>query len=447
MPRRDLSHRDASSYAASELDYIIRKDTKLSQPSVPTVTAEQALREKRVFKMVSSRNVTRVLFISCNTELLNPTRQTLDGYINISDLFDEVHILILREGIPAKYPVLRVAHNVWLYTATATFWWQTPQAGIEMAKEQLVFASGFRPDLIVARDPFESALVANKLAEEFKRPTQLHVLEDITTRDFIKQDRRNFWRVFLPFFTVPKFLSIRTLTTTMEAHMQKRYVIPDVAVLPRYQNYDSLIASDVSINLKEKYKPLIFFMLYIGKLGHASTLHRVLDASRFVLRNPRVGLIVLGDGTAEREFVKRAKLLGIEKQVIFEPKVTDFDAYLKSANILIVSDTDIDSEDVVVRGAAAGIPIVMSRTDKREDLFSHGESAFLCEATDIQAFTDRINDLLNDIHLRKQFIDRGQTIIHQQFHGDMDEYHESYRTSIEQAFFVGTDEKESEEKT
>lgn len=447
MSRRDLSHRDASTHAASELDYIIRKDTKLSKPSVPTVTAEQALRDKRVFKMVSNRNVTRVLFISYNTELLNPTQQTLDGYINISDLFDEVHILILREGIPAKYPVLRVAHNVWLYTATATFWWQLPEAGIDMAKEQLVFASGFRPDLIVARDPFESAIVANKLAQEFKRPTQLHILEDFTTKDFIKQDRRNFWRVFLPFFTVPKFLSIRTLTATMEAHIQKRYVIPDVAVLPRYQNYDALIASNTTTDLKEKYKPLIFFMLYVGKLGHASTLHRVLDASRFVLRNPRVGLIVLGDGIAQKEFVKRAKILGIEQQVIFEPKVTDVDVYLKSANILIVSDTDADSEEVVLRGAAAGIPMVMSRTDKREDLFTHGESAFLCEATDIQAFTDRINDLLNEIGLRKEFIEHGQTIIHKEFHGDIGEYHESYRTSVEQAFFVEADKNDSEEKT
>jgi glycosyltransferase involved in cell wall biosynthesis len=447
MPRRDLSHRDASTHAASELEYIIRKDSKLAQPSVPSVTAEQAMREQRVFEMSSNRNVTRVLFISGNSELLNPTQQTLDGYINISDLFDEVHILILREGIVPKNPVLRVAPNVWLYTASARHWWQTPKAGFEMAREQLVFASGFRADLIVARDPFESALVANKLAKLYNRPTQLHILEDYTTSDFAKQSKRNFWRLCLPRFTVPKFLSVRTLTSTMEAYIQKKFVIPDVATLPRYNNYEALIDLKTELVLKEKYQPLIFFILFVGKLNHASTLHRAMDAARFVLRNRRVGMIALGDGVARHEFEKRAKILEVEPQVIFEPKAVNVDAYLKSANILIVSDTDTDSEDVVLRGAAAGIPMVLARTDKREDLFVHGESAFLCEATDIQAFTDHINELLNNIGLRRQFAMNTQELIRNQFHSDPSEYLESYRTSIEQAFFVESGEEKTEEET
>ena len=80
--------------------------------------------------------------------------------------------------------------------------------------------------------------------------------------------------------------------------------------------------------------------------------------------------------------------------------------------------------------------MVMARTDRREDVFAHGESAFLCEASDIQAFTDRISDLLNDEPQRQKFIKNGQEIIRRQFHGDAREYQEAYRTSIEQAFFV-----------
>lgn len=436
MPRRDLSHHDASDHAASELQYIIHSEKQKAAPVVPTVTAERAMTENRVFKTVSNRDVTRVLFISHNTDLLNPTQQTLDGYIDISDLFDEVHILILREGITSKNPVLRVAHNVWLYTASSKHWWRTPAAGVKMVSEQLEFASGFRPDLIVARDPFESALAAISLAKKHNRPLQLHVLDDYSTSEFLKRSPHNFWRLFLPFFTVPKFLSVRTLTNTMLTMLQKKFVIQDVAMLPRYQNYESLIDSTAQIDLKEKYKPFIFFIVFSGKLGHESTLYRAIDAARFVLRNPRVGLLVLGDGKARSEFEKRSKLLGIERQVVFEPKVIDVLPYLKSGNILIVTDTDSDSEELVLKAAAAGIPMVMSRTDVREDIFSHGESAFLCESSDVQAFTDRINDLLNDVLLRKQFVERGQDIIREQFHSDPREYLEAYRTSIEQAFFA-----------
>lgn len=446
MARRDLYNRDASSYAASELEYVIKREKKLSEPQVPTVSPQQAMSDERVFEINTNRNVTRVLFISRNTELLNPTQQTLDGYINISDLFDEVHILILRQGITPKNPVLRVADNVWIYTAAAKFWWLTPKAGMKIIEEQLEFASGFRPDLIVARDPFESAVLADRVGKKYGRATQLHILDDYSTGSFIKSGQNNFWRLFLPHFTVPKFASVRTLTNSVQTMLQKKFVISDIDVLPKYQNYEELIDLKVNLDLKEKYKSFVFTILFVGKLGYESTLYRALDAARFVLRNPRVGMIVIGDGKARGEFERRSKLLEIEQQVVFESKISDVVPYLKSANLLIVTDTDADSEELVLKAAASGIPMVMARTEKREDVFSHGESAFLCDVTDGQALTDKIDDLLNNIDLRRQFVVNSQEIIRHQFHSDPSEYQEAYRTSIEQAFFVEQGNENSEEE-
>lgn len=404
------------------------------------------MRDKRLLTIKSDRDVTRVLFISYNPELLNPTRQSLDGYVELSELFDEVHILILRTGIPPRYPVLRVAPNVYLYTAAARHWWLTPSAGMEMLENQLEFAAGFRPDLIVARDPFESAALAIWAGRKYDRPTQLHVIEDYSTSDFVRSSRQNFWRLFLPTFTVPRFSSVRTLTGAQQARLQKQFVVPDIATLPRFQNYETIINQKTDLVLKEKYKPVIFFLLFVGRLHHESTLYRALDAARFVLRNRRVGMVVLGEGKARGEFEKRAKLLGIEPQVIFESKVSNIIPYLKSANLLLVTDTDAESEEIVLQGAAAGVPIVMSRTEKREDAFTHGEDAFLCEANDVQAFTDCINELLNNIGLRNQFIHNGQDIIRNRFHADPQEYKEAYRTSIEQAFFVESDAEKQQTK-
>lgn len=216
MVRKDLLNRDASYYASSELSQVISSERKSQQKIIPKVTAEEAMSGASVLEFDSSRDVTRVLFISRDTGLLNPTQQSLDGYVDLSDLFDEVHILILREGIPPKYPVLRVEDNVWLYTATAKAWWRTPSAGMEVVENELEFASGFRVDLIVARDPFESAYLANKLAEKYGRATQLHILDDYTSPEFIKKNKLSFWRLLLPKFTIPKFASVRTQTNTIQ---------------------------------------------------------------------------------------------------------------------------------------------------------------------------------------------------------------------------------------
>ena len=447
MARRDLSKYDASTHAASELDYIIKSKNLDAESAVPMVSVKQAMSGRRIFEATSTRNITRVLFISQNSELLNPTQQSLDGYIDVSNLFDEVHILILRYGIPAKNPVLRVADNVWLYTVSVKHWWHMLGAVKDIIKNQLEFASGFRPDLIVARDPFESAVMAYKLGKIYNRATQLHLLEDYTSVDFTKQSNENQIRFWLANYIVPKFQSVRTLTSTMQSILQRKFTIPDIDILPRYQNFEALIDNKATIDLKAKYRPFIFFLVFSGQLDYGSSLYRVIDAARFVLRNPRVGLVVLGDGLARGEFEKRAKILGIERQVVFVGKVSDVVPYLKSGNMLIVSDTDTDSEELVLKGAAAGIPMIMSRTDKREDVFEHGESAFLCEDADVQAFSDRINDLLNDINLRKLFIENGQELIRQKFHSDPHEYQEAYRASIEQAFFVGAEEESETEQT
>lgn len=436
MPRKDLSTRDFNEHATSELDYVLTQKSKVTPPVVPTLSVEKAMTHERVVTVTSNRNITRVLFISSNTRLLNPTQQTLDGYINLSDLFDEVHILILRRGIEPKDPVLRVAKNVWLYTASAPYWWLMPLAGTQLVDEQLVFANGFRPDLIVARDPFESALVANHLAKKYKKPTQLHILEDYNTRDFLKKNKSNFWRRFIPWYTIGKFTSIRTQTNTLEKFLERKHSVSDLATLPRLQNYHAIMNMESSLDLKQKYKPIIFFLLFVGELNYDSTLYRAIDAARFVLKNRRVGMIVLGDGPARSEFQKRTKTLGIDEQVIFETKVTDVISYLKAANILIVTDTTADSEELVIKGAAAGIPMVVSRTEKREDVLEHGTSAYLCDESDTQAFADRINDLLNNIQTRNLFSEEVQQIIDKKFHEDPAEYREAYRLSIEQALFT-----------
>ena len=434
----DLYNLDASTRAGSELDYVIKSNKPTDEKRL---TAEHAMSQDRFFKIKSNRNVTRVLFISQDDSLLNPTTQSLDGFVDLSDLFDEVHILILRKGIPAKNPALRVSENVWLYTASAHHWWQLPEAGLELVEQQLQFANGFRADLIIARDPFESAQLAEKLSKQYDRPTQLHILADYNSKEFKNAKPENFWRRFIPRFTIPRFASVRTGTSNLEKNLSSKYTIPDLAVLPRFSDYESLIDVKPTIDLKEKYKPFVFFLLYIGKLSHRSTLYRAIDAARFVLRNPRVGMIVLGDGPAKGEFQKRTKILGIEEQVVFESRVDNVVPYLKSANILLITDTDGDSDEIALKGAAAGIPLVLSRTERREDIFDHGTSAYLCEETDLQAFTDAVNTLLNNIGTRKTLTEESQAMIQQKFHQDIRQYKEAYRLSLEQAIFIDSDTK------
>lgn len=439
MERVDLSKYDDVKHQKDVLEYVLKNDIHASQKVDNQVSVKNARHGSSQYQAVSSRTTTRLLFISQDTTLLNQTQQTLDGYLDLSLVFDEVHIVILQEGIKNKNPVLRVAPNVWLYVASARHWWLVPGVAIQLIKEQLFFTDGFRPDLIVARDAYESALVARIIGKHYQRPTQLHVLEDFTTPSFLIRNPHAKWRLRLAHYLTKRFLSIRTSTNQIQKIIERLYPhVPDVATLPRFNNYQSITDTKVSgLTLKDKYPRFVFIMVYFGALTHNSTAYQVIDAARFILRSPHIGLIIVGDGPARSEFEKRTEILGIKEQVVFERNVDDVTSYFKTADTVIVSDDDSVGDDVVIRATAAGTPVIASKTSLRSDLFVDGESALLYDSGDNEGLSKKISQLLNDFMLRKQLAATALHVVENRLHEDPEVYRLAYRDSVEQGLFAG----------
>jgi len=435
MARKDLTHVDASENERSTLEYILEQE-KLSKDDTKYLSVEEAVAEKPVYQATSTRDETRVLFISEDESLLNPTQQTLDGYVKLSELFDEVHILILRQGIKTKTPVLRLEKNMWLYTAADHKWWMTPFRGNQLVKDQLVFADGFRPDIIVARDPFFSASLAIHLGQQYERPVQVHVIEDFTKKEFRLKATYNYWRQKLANYNLRRVRSIRTSTKSIYESLVTRFLEKDLALLPRYNNYEELMMAKPEFSLKDKYPELAFTILYIGKLDKHSLLYLAIDAARHGLKSKHIGLIVLGSGTNKAEFEKRAQILKVADQVIFEPRDHDETSYLKSASVLIVPETTPESEYTVLKAAAAGTPLLLAKTAFREDIFVDGVSALLCEPGATDDFSLKLNLMMNDFMLRRNLAAAAQNVIKTKFHEDAFQYKQDYRHSIEQVLFL-----------
>ena len=100
-------------------------------------------------------------------------------------------------------------------------------------------------------------------------------------------------------------------------------------------------------------------------------------------------------------------------------------------------DTTPESEEIVLRAAAAGIPMILARTPMREDIFTDGESALMCAPDNIDEYSLKLNILMNDLPLRKHIAENAQQIIMTKFHEDPVRYKAAYRESIEEVLFLG----------
>jgi glycosyltransferase involved in cell wall biosynthesis len=436
----DLSKYDVTTRQQAVLDYVLQEGG-VGEPMIEDrVSVADARDGAMQLEISTDRNTTRLLFISRDTSLLNQTKQSLDGYLNLSDVFDEVHIVILQPGILTKNPVLRVADNVWLYVASAKHAWLTPIVALELIKNHLFFAGGFRPDLIVARDPFECALVAYLVGRWYDRPTQVHVLVDFLSPATPEKESLAWWQKRLAHVLVPRFQSIRTNTDQLLQKITKKFPHSiDAATLPRFR--DVRPVSDISVaTIKNIYRQFSVIVLYVGDFSHGGLAYQAIDMSRELLRNPRVGLVMIGDGPTRNECIKRAELMGYKTQVVFEKRVDDIALYLHTADMLIVPDTTTEGDEVVMQAAAYGLPMVVAQTPLRADLFIDGESAFLFEAKNISEAAGKLGRLLNENNLRHIFSEAVHEIAETRLHDDPVVYREAFRASIEEAILVAAEQ-------
>jgi glycosyltransferase involved in cell wall biosynthesis len=438
-PRKLNSLLDPAKQAENVLDYVLRDaGEEVIQQKVEKeaeVAVEDELQASPLITLESNRKKSRVLFITRDITVLEEGSITQLHFKDLASSFDEVHILVLSLLWQTKKGVERLGQNIWVYTTSAQYWWMQPFVAVKIARTQLQFTDGFRPDVVVALDPFESGVAGMWIAEKYDRAFQVHVTEDFLIPEFLLKDSVNSWRVRVASYVLKRTQSLRVATNTLKERLQKKYShIKDIELLPRHYNIEAIIASTEGGEDINAFPQFAFVALFVGKLDHDSTLFRALDAARSILHAKSIGLVVVGNGVTKKESQKRAEILGIKEQVIFETDESKLITYLKSADILLCTDTTEASDEVVIKAAAAGLPMLASETPLRTDLFTDGESAFLVPKEDTIGFSQKLVKFLNTPSLRVQFKDNARTIIKTRLHEDPEAYRQAYKDSIEAVF-------------
>lgn len=430
-----MAVRDVNEQARGQLDAVIKESESSVKEHEDDISVEEALQERPLLSYDSGRDKTRVLFVTNDTTFLNPVDDALERFFSIADYFDEMHIMVLRSGTMPTKPVLRVRENIWVYIASAENWWWTPVIAYEVvAENQLVFAGGFRPDLVVALEPFEAGLAAQWIGQKYNRPVQIHVRRNFCTEYFRQESRSNRWRRWMAWWVLRRAPSVRVATNQIKQAIAS-WCATDaiVSLLPRFNNFEAIRDAVPTHDVHDTYPMYEKILLFIGPLSYGSSLYGLIDVIKFVLANPRVGLIVLGDGPEKAECEKKFASLGLSTQVVFPKRIGDIESYLKTSDVLVVTDTTATADEIALQGAVATIPTIMLHTEVRHDYFVDGQNAYICPE-DPDCFIQKFHEIVHNEEIRSRFRSDLQKTVVPHLAADASVYQEQYRNSIEHVF-------------
>jgi glycosyltransferase involved in cell wall biosynthesis len=132
----------------------------------------------------------------------------------------------------------------------------------------------------------------------------------------------------------------------------------------------------------------------IGRLepqkGHLVSLRAL---NLVVKNNPRVKLIIMGQGSQENIIRQEAQRLGIEGNIIWQKPQDNVLGILKKIDLLVVPSLWEGLGIVILEAQAAGIPVVASSVDGIKEIINE-KNGFLFEKKDYQKLAEIINRII-----------------------------------------------------
>jgi glycosyltransferase involved in cell wall biosynthesis len=400
------------------------------------VSVAEARGEMPLLEHVSSRSATRLLLITKDISVMQEGSAAYRKIIDQRALFQEIHIVVcnLHRADVEDTPVMRLFDTVWLYTTNSTSWWKLGLDAYQLGESQLAFGGGFRADVIVAEDLFESGLAGWFLANKHKRPFQIHISDDFfdqTYVDSLPHPTLYEWSV--------RYLLARVRSVRTKTEFQRQAVVsmhaelaPTTEVLPSYHNLEAWRSFVPTLNLRERYSQFKFIILAVSSMKMGShTSDVIAGAAKILRRYTTVGLVVVGGGPLRTALERQAIALGLQNQIEFEPMPPEVISYMKSANVFIHLSEDAGEDEYILEATVSKIPIVAQTTGLAGSLLVDGKSAYLCTPGDVACVANGINRYLNDNQDRASFALNASDTVFERVEQDYDGYIAAYHQSIE----------------
>lgn len=149
---------------------------------------------------------------------------------------------------------------------------------------------------------------------------------------------------------------------------------------------------------------------------------KTLILSIMQLNNPKIKLLICGEGSQKEEMQELVKKLGLEHQIYFLGFVDNVKEILAISDIFISLSIREGLPRSVMEAMAMGVPCVVSDNRGHRDLIENGRGGFLCNPFDAVEVSEATKKIIQSNELSKKMIDYNLSKIKQFDSRKVEEY-------------------------
>lgn len=281
--------------------------------------------------------MTHVLMISTDAKILTEGSDVRARMIEYGKLFDELHIIVFTLKARANVPNAALSQNIFVYptqSLTKLFYIKDATKIGESIIARAKLGAGHA--VITTQDPFETGTVGKKLSERFDIPLHVQIHTDFYS-PYFKESILNRIRIALSKKVLPHAVAIRVVSERIKQSLPED-LQSKTSVLPIFADIESIQGAPILQNLRKKYPKFQKIVLMASRLTKEKDIGSAIEACASTLKDfPHTGLVIVGEGTEEKNLQLKVESLKIGENVVFEPWADHetLVSYMKTCDIFL----------------------------------------------------------------------------------------------------------------
>ena len=310
--------------------------------------------------------------ISTDRGLFDENSEVRQRIVEYGNLTEEMHVIVFNRyklGEAVGIDMISASSKVFIYPTDSDSKLSYIFDAMKIAKK-IIKTHSHGLDLITVQDPFEVGWAGHRISRKFKVPLHIQIHTDFLNPYFKKGSLLNKIRVLMAKFIIPKASCVRVVSERIKNSLvAKGYAPYFIKVLPIFVDTEKIKNMQINIDLHKKYPQFDFIILMASRFTKEKNIGIAIEAIKEILKDyPKIGLIIVGAGTEEKNYALRVTRYGLRNNVIIESWNDDLISYYKTADLFLLTSNYEGYGRTIIEAAAAGCKIISSKVGIAKDI-------------------------------------------------------------------------------